>query len=146
MLGLECHQLSSEVQVAALHGLRYSVGCCRGLGGLGGPGGDGGCVPLRNFPGGIGVFHSRAAQSAIAIGVLFQIVLVVFLSGNVIPERQDFGSDPAVTRSIKCLLISGLGCQCHSLLIRIMVIDGAAIIAADVVPLAVALSGIMVLP
>ncbi|KXK45026.1 MAG: hypothetical protein UZ02_AOB001000980, partial [Nitrosomonas europaea] len=83
-------------------------------------------------------FHTCSSQTAVTIGIFLQIILMVLFCGNVIFQGQDFGRDLAIAGCCQCLLIDFSGSQCKCFLAFVMVINSTAVIAADIIALAVA--------
>src|SRR5215469_5810478 len=90
--------------------------------------------------------HSTAAQPAVAIGILREILLVIILGVKELRRVADFRGDGAVSRGGELRLISvprGLG----SVPLRLVShVDRGAILRTDVAPLPHPLRGIVRLP
>ena len=71
---------------------------------------------------------------------------MIFLAAIVVAQRRDLRGDGAVAGLGQCLLIACAGILCHRVLGVVDRIDGAAIVAAQVVALTVALRGVVILP
>src|SRR4051794_3353586 len=90
--------------------------------------------------------HARAAQTAVATGVLLQILLVVGLGEVEGPGGRDLGGDLAHPGRGQTLLVGvarGLG---RRALLVVGVVDGRPVLRADVVALTHALRRVVALP
>src|SRR5579885_2160583 len=87
-----------------------------------------------------------AAQPAIAVRVLGQVLLVIILGVVEGPGLGDLRGDRAIARRRQPLLIAVAGLLGRAALRRREGIDGGAVLRAHVIALAHALGGIMALP
>src|SRR5690606_8639548 len=85
------------------------------------------------------VGDTGAAQPAIAVGIAAQVVLVFGFGAVVVAKCGDLGADLAMAGLPQRRLVHLASGQCDLLLRRVGVVNGAAVVAADVVALAVAL-------
>src|SRR5690606_4417352 len=93
-----------------------------------------------------GAAHPGAADAAVAVGVLVQVLLVVVLRQPEVAERGDLGGDRAVAGGGEPLRVS-LPRRLRGLALGVTgVVDRRAVLGADVVALTVPLGGVVVLP
>src|SRR5581483_7339566 len=90
--------------------------------------------------------EARAAEAAVAVWHLRQVLLVIVLGEIELRRVEALGGDRPVAVGREHLLVGGLGCLGGAALRRRAHVDARTILGADVVALTHALGGVVALP